>query len=477
MGWSPRETCRSKHIPIIEVFCSGTRSRLTIYVTRHCSGRLMQHLADAGPKARSAIHRQSSTSALMMRGLERAQGTLLRWSEMAKGWRHTVWCMVRLLALAGCRTSEPTEARPALPGQVAWLVSTVQSPLAAGEIAVDSDKVFVYSSLTSVSAIRLSDRQIVWRASADDTSAVGSSPKGIASCSGRVVFGSSAWAYAVSADSGVRQWRWRPSQGGTLTFSAPVCVDGVVYFTTGRPMYAYAVDAMTGVEKWAVNLGRVSSGNGFVATPRIVDGILVACTREFGAPNTGMIAGVDAATGTERWRHEWFALAPSTESSCAVSVAAADGIAVGAADDGRVFGLDLRTGALRWTIPPVAGFVSPRDERPVWIVDDVVMVGSGSSIIGGYALRSGAPLWTFGERTPGRSPATFLVRPIAGDHGQFIAVNSSGGAIAVEAATGRRQWMFQSAGDGSTGLLFPKGVLTATLFIAIAPDGVYAIRR
>ena len=214
---------------------------------------------------------------------------------------------------------------------------------------------------------------------------------------------------------------------------------------------------------------------------RISDGGRVTCRIDdltVGAAANGTVTRAACCVSALRvWIRPVPRDSPDSWAVCAVSVAVAGGIAVGAADDERVFGVDLKTGVLRRTIPPVAGFVSPRDERPVWIVDGVVMVGSGSSIIGGYALGSGAPLWTFGERTPGRSPATFLISPIAGDQGQFIAVNSSGGAIAVEAATGRRHRMFQAVGDGGTGILFPRGVLTATLLISIASDGVYAVRR
>ena len=373
---------------------------------------------------------------------------------------------------AGCKSPALTDTVNPGAGSIAWRVTEIRSPLGAGALAVDATHVYAYRSGLAMSAIRLADQRVAWTAGVDETLDNNFALRGLVRCADRVIYGSFLKVYAVAPGDGTRQWSWRPSQGGALGYGAPVCDGATVYLGTGQPMLIYALDAATGQEKWHVNLSQAGGGKGFVATPRIADGVVVGCTREFLSSVTGMIVGVDATTGLEKWRHVWVPLAPTKESSCAVSVALGSGIAVGAADDGRIFGLDLQTGALRWTAPPVTGFSSIRDERPVWIVDSTVIAGSGSGVVTGLNLANGEQRW----RISGGVETTVL-DPIAGDRGQFIAVSTSGATLAFEAATGRRAWTLAPGRGLNEGKFFAPGVLTSELFIAIATDGLYAVRR
>ena len=378
--------------------------------------------------------------------------------------------------LDACGDRTPTGGGKPSPGSVAWRAGTIRSPLSAGSLAVDSVHVYVYRSGLAISAVRLSDRSIAWTAASDETFDNGAPLRGTARCGGQVIFGSAGGAlYAVSPDDGHREWRWVPSFGGDLGYGAPICDAGRVYVSTGRPMYVYAVDAASGRQLWAVNLSRTTPGTGFVATPRISDGVIVGCTREFTDTISGMIAGVDANSGAVLWRHTWTPEAPTRDASCSVSVAAANGIAVGAADDGRVFGLDLRTGALRWTAPKISGYVTGRDERPVWIVDGVVMVGSLSGVVTGLDLQTGTERWKSVDTD--RVISTIIDPSLSGDRGQFTGANTSGQILSFDATTGRRLWTTTPSGKLNEKLLFGPGVLTRDLLIAVASDGLYAIWR
>jgi outer membrane protein assembly factor BamB len=376
------------------------------------------------------------------------------------------------MLLVACQRTGVTDSGGKPGGSLVWRVAEIRSPLSAGELAVDSQHVYAYRSGLAISAVRLTDHGIAWTAGVDETLDNGFAPRGLVRCAGGVVFGSVGALYSVAPADGRRAWRWVPSDGGILGYGAPVCDGATVFMATGRPMYLYAIDAITGQEKWRTKLSLNPASHGFIATPRIADGVAVVCTRELPSPVTGMIAGVDVRTGRELWRYTWAPLAPTVESSCAVSVAAGGGLAVGAADDGRIFGLELRTGAIRWTAPRVAGFVSPRDERPVWIVDGIVFAGSGSGVVTGLDLATGAERWRTVDAT--LTVKTTILDPINGNRGQFIAANTSGSVLAFDAQTGRRQWTRERSGGAA---FFGPGVLTCDLFIVVAADGLYALAR
>jgi outer membrane protein assembly factor BamB len=382
--------------------------------------------------------------------------------------------LVTTCVLVGCHGDEPPTGGngTARPGTVVWRVG-IASPSRAGTLAADTSHVYVYRGGLAISAIRLRDHTEAWTAASDEVGDPNFSMRGVSVCGQNVIFGSPSVGYAVNARTGERQWKWRPSAGGLLSYAAPTCAAGNVLITTGSPMRVYAVDATTGVEKWAANLDRRSGGNGFVATPRVADGVVIACTREFGVPLGGMIVGLEQTTGREIWRYEWQPQAPIKDAGCAQFVAVGGGLALGSADDGRIFALDLQSGVLRWTLPAIAGFLSPGDERPISILDGVVIVGSLSNIVVAADLATGRELWRTEDALPG---ATVVNRGFVGDGGQFAAANLSGWALAFDARTGQRPWTVKPV-SVTERVLFGPGVLTPTLYIAVGSDGIYAIRR
>jgi outer membrane protein assembly factor BamB len=358
--------------------------------------------------------------------------------------------------------------------RVVWKAADIRSPVSASALAADSTFVFAYTSSQSIAAARLTDGRTAWSATADETTNVAAVPKGLSYCAGTVVFGSYLALYGVEPATGARRWRWRPSIGGGFDTGYPVCAEGTVYVGTSVRMRLYAVDARTGRERWSIDVGSQPNANGFVATPAVTADVVIGCTREFTLPKTGMAIGVDAATGRERWRYRWDA-APSSngDASCALFVAAADGIAVVAADDGRLFGLDATSGALRWTAPATGeAAVRQRDERPITISNGVVVAGSATGIVVGVDLATGGELW----RTP-PDDLTSMIDGLASDAGQVVGVTQSGWALAFDSRTGARQWTVKSSNVQNVRLLFDTGVLTKDLFIAVSPDALYALRR
>ena len=377
-----------------------------------------------------------------------------------------------LLCIAAC-SEAPLESRAPGPGTIAWRVAEIRSPLDATELAADAMHVYAYRDGLSIAAVRLSDQRIAWTARSDETLDNQFAPRGLARCGSVVVFGSPGALYGVTPDSGRRLWRWRPSKGGALGYGAPVCSGSTIFFGTGRPMYIYAIDANTGAERWASDVALDSVANGFARTPRISDGVVIACTREFTRYFTGAITGIDASTGQRLWRHTWTTDFRTQDASCAAPVAAGGGLAIGAADDGRIFALDLHAGTLRWTAPRIAAY-NYDDNRPVIISDNRVIAGSASGEIVGLDLATGSELW----RTIDARGADYssIRNQFVEARGTAIGTNTSGFALAFDTRTGRQLWSFTSPGRDNGQLLFGPGVLTDSLLVTVGSDGLYALR-
>jgi outer membrane protein assembly factor BamB len=357
---------------------------------------------------------------------------------------------------------------------VAWKVDII-SPSSAGDIAADSSNVYVYQSDLGIKAIRMADQKILWGAMADETFGAGDPMEGIAVCAERVIFGTFGAAYAVSPSSGARLWRWQPREGGLLGYSAPTCKGNTLFFGTGRPMRVYAVDALTGRELWSREMTEAPGSNGYVATPRVADGIVVACTREFAIPFRGRVAALDANTGAELWRFQWQPEPPREWASCPFHAAIGGGVALASADDGRVFAFNARTGARLWTLPGDPQNRSADDQRSLEIVGNTVVVGSLSGSVIGVDLRTGQQRWTYAIRE-GRD-LTIMDDGFVADSSMLVGVNSSGWALALDPRSGTPLWEVPRGTNLNVRAMFGRGVLTKDLFIAIASDGVYAIRR
>lgn len=386
----------------------------------------------------------------------------------------TLCVALAVAPLSGCREGVPFDGSSGLGAErVAWRVGII-SPYSGGMIATDADRVYAYESGTSIAAFGLRDQRVKWTLATNESN-FDSPLRGVTLCGGNVVFGSYSALYGAAPISGDRVWRLQPSLGGALQLGAPVCADSTVFLGTSQQQRVYAVNARTGTERWVVDLTPPSGSRGFVFTPSFSDGVVVACTREFTTPFGGTVIGLDAETGRELWKFRWPPLAPTVDAGCAKPTAAVAGLALASVDDGRVFAFDLRTGALRWTHPPIEGFLTPGEERPIAITDGVVMVGSLSGILTGLELTTGRQLWRIGSRATAFE--TNIIDPLVGDRGQFIGINESGWALAIDAQTGRQQWTVKPGKQLNQRILFASGVLTPDLFIAIGSDGIYGIRR
>lgn len=392
---------------------------------------------------------------------------------------HVLACMTVWLTcwLTGCRDPAISEVNGKTfgPGGILWHARTAEPPLLSGTIAADDSTAFYYLTGKTFAALRLRDQRVLWTVTGDESTDQLNAMHGIVRCGGSVIFGTAGGAYALVPRTGERQWRWRPSQGGPLFYAGPACDGTTLIFTTGKPMRVYGVDLQTGVERWSTPFGDRVNGDGFLTTPAVADGVAVTCSREFSLPFRGAISAFSVSTGAVLWRFTWTAPPPLVDESCSEQVRVKDGIVVASVDDGRAFGLDLQTGSLRWTAPPVSLFATPRDERSVAIVDSTVILGSLSGRVIAHDLRTGALRW---DVTALPSAQSILNYGLVGNNGEVYGVNLSGWIVSYDVVTGARRWALSKGVGLNERVFLAEGVaLTRDLVIGRANDGVYAIRR
>ena len=145
---------------------------------------------------------------------------------------------------------------------------------------------------------------------------------------------------------------------------------------------------------------RTGTRRGLEATPIVVDGVLYA------SGTWSAVYALDAGTGEELWRfHPELDRGRARWACCDIvnrGVAVWDGMVYVAGLDGQLFGLDARTGALRWSVDTIVdrkrGYTITGAPR---IAGDVVVIGNSGAefdargYISAYALKTGALRWRF----------------------------------------------------------------------------------
>jgi outer membrane protein assembly factor BamB len=133
--------------------------------------------------------------------------------------------------------------------------------------------------------------------------------------------------YAVDKRSGTERWRFKC--GGPVR-GTPVA-DPTTVFVASYDEKLHALDAITGKRRW-----EYQATSFVLTTPAIGDGlVIVGC-------NDGSVHAVDAASGAQAWM--WPGDDPMQRGVIAQPLIVGDRVLIGSRT-GRVFALDLRTGA------------------------------------------------------------------------------------------------------------------------------------
>ena len=215
----------------------------------------------------------------------------------------------------------------------------------------------------------------------------------------------------------------------------PIVADGRL-FTTQLFGRVFAVDAITGRWLWRKNMRHCSP-----SSPAYADGVVyvsflapLPCPKDGDRTRGGFVQAWDAATGHELWRTD---MAP-TESSPLV----ANGIVYVGGWDGRVYALDARTGAVRWSTPLGSQITSSAS----WV--DATATGSTPAIVIGtndgsvveLDAATGAIRWRArsNERL-GSGREYFYATPTVA-YGRVFIGNTDGWMYAFGARTGNLIW-------------------------------------
>jgi len=213
--------------------------------------------------------------------------------------------------------------------------------------------------------------------------------------------------HAVDARTGQRLWTYAAPpdtvDGGRGDPGAVVMVhiaaaDSTIFVPAWGGTIA-ALDARTGSLRWRWEPPRLP--HRFGADGATVDGgTLYANVWDFldarGAECEGRVVALDARTGLQRWQ----AVLPRRGAAVCLPgrPAVSGGIVAAQMLDGRMYGLDRATGALRWTVErdplaPGAAFTSPITSVVVAPEGDMFFSDAGTGSLRAVAANSGEVLW------------------------------------------------------------------------------------
>ncbi len=187
--------------------------------------------------------------------------------------------------------------------------------------------------------------------------------------------------YALELATGKKRWAF---QTGDSLRAAPLVADGVVYQPSGDD-YLYALAAEDGALKWKFATAGVGYdlSQGFIRSdiftrPALADGLVV-----FGSRDANVYA-VDAVTGMQKWTFTYdstWAMATAVEN---------DTVFVGWSTNNKVTALDLATGAKKWDFD--AG--SHTYTTPL-VRGESVYFASANGTLRKIDQRSGALKWSY----------------------------------------------------------------------------------
>lgn len=338
-----------------------------------------------------------------------------------------------------------------------------------GMPAILGDRVYATTVDHTVVALSTIDGSEVWRRSTEET---GTFTEGfrVVAADGVVVVGD--WdLYAFHADSGERLWSFHPTEGyGPGNFLGQQA--GGLVFSGSPSGRLYAIDLKTGAQRWraAVNTEIMTS----VFEPATDGRLVVAGFTVFSGPDRGGVVAVDAATGRERWRFHFPEPSDAVRSTYRSGgpVLTAD-LAFVADGDGRVWALDLLTGAVRWTVPPLSGPIdgiitsTVQDMRSLAVTRDRLIIGSLTGYVVGIALDTREEVWRVANGWLG----SVALDDFTVADGVVYVPHVSGFLVAIDATTGEVLW---KTGDYRRGLAWPPAA-AGDRVIAAGGSGFWAL--
>jgi outer membrane protein assembly factor BamB len=206
------------------------------------------------------------------------------------------------------------------------------------------------------------------------------------------------------------------------SINAPMVAGDTVYVASNAGI-VYAVDARTGRQRWAFDLGSVPQDLTVYAFPTVGQSLVYV------AATSGTMYALNRGDGTVRWSFQAAGQVSASPALVGDTLYFAD-------SGGAVYALDAATGTVRWT----ATIGQTSFSLPV-VADGIVYQSDGSGGLHAFDAATGATLWskTFGGNV--RAPA------VVGGYAYFSC--DDGTFYAVDAKTGTERWHYTPA-SGTT---------------------------
>jgi quinohemoprotein ethanol dehydrogenase len=242
---------------------------------------------------------------------------------------------------------------------------------------------------------------------------------------------------------------WDYHTGTTRGLEAtPVVIDGVMYAagSTGR---VYALNAATGEELWKFDPQSDGQVNRYACCDEVNRGLAVWDGMVYIGAFDGRLFGLDAKTGAVVWETDTFIYKDRAYSSSGAPQVAGNVVVIGNAGAdydarGYVSAYDLKTGELAWRffiVPgdPANGYEHPELEEiaaPTWDPNSRWDVGGGGTAWNGMAYDPELDLVYIG--TGNAALFNWHERSPSGGDNLFLC-----SILAINATTGRLEWHYQ----------------------------------
>lgn len=334
--------------------------------------------------------------------------------------------------------------------------------------------VFALTTDHELVALDLADGREVWRRSTGERGWTTEGAR-VVVADGVVMAGD--WdVYAFDARTGQPRWAFHPAEGYAPGYFLGVA-SGTRVFTGSPSGRLYAIDARRGQSLWTSTIeAAVDAGPLTTVFEPVTDGRLVlAGYTVFDAPDRGGVVAVSADDGREHWR---FRFPPPEGQPRALALAGGpllhDDLVVAASADGRIWGLDKATGAVRWSIPPLAGPFDgiitrvDQEQRGLAIVGNHLIAGSLTGYLTAYDLSTMRQVWQLRQGWLG----SLSWRDYSHANGVVYVPFVSGFLHAVDATTGAIRWR---TSDYRQGLAWPV-LVVGDRVIATGASGIWALR-
>jgi outer membrane protein assembly factor BamB len=273
---------------------------------------------------------------------------------------------------------------------------------------------------------------------------------------------------AFQRSDGSIAWRFQPIVHNNPGFAGFVVRGQTIY--AGSPNGTiYAVDAVTGAEKWAQT---VLTGTGTVINVVGVaadDDVVVGAFTRFVIPIQGGVIALDAHTGAVRWITDY--PRPAADSTTAGhSVALWSNVVLGSSTDGRIYALNAGSGSIQWELPGVGNSPSlpgpfGADRRELTVAGATLYAESSSAWLVAYDLDNRRERWRAATGSSQQSAGV-------GVDGRNVYVALANGHLAAIADDrGKLLWDY-----GAYNAFGSRPVVAADRIFLSGPSGFWALR-